>query len=436
MTPRLSIAMTALVLFGCSSSPMKPGPMSPEAPFVEVKDQAPPKVGETHGFTSERTPAQASSIRWVEDSRAVTVTPGGGSSNIMLSPRQIETYQEPYRYTCDMYTWGTTTCEDWVCTGGTGKSELWNAYYSAPREQKAAALDRALLGIGSSTARRLHESGIFNTKARSWQEFRDRMNQALRRGVITGDQYREVFGTYGQQNRINLGYAGDTCRSQYYRCETWGIFSVPDGCSGMRQMERTINVVNRQVQLNVSNPQLQSFESESVTISSGPDFDSVRVSGSDKTQYRLVSRNAMGNDGVSLSIEGVGRNQVALPGSVLQKFELNDSRGNNMNAVITVDPTYIGEGEDKLMVKLQVSHCKPGGFWSLGDCAGNDANSKVTLPAVFQTIKQAKSSFALPEIPSGNAVWISYSLHRENSRWYNNSPVAVRDNMKLKEYKK
>jgi hypothetical protein len=433
---KLLLSLAAIFAAGCASGPMNPAKVSHPVESIYTNNTPhAPKVGDTYGaFPTDRGPAQSYRTYWVEDSKAITVTPGGGSVNVVLNPSQIEAYPESYRYTCNQYTWGTGTCEDYVCEGGSGKSELWNAYYSAPGNQKAAALDRALMGIGESSARKLHASGIFNSKARSWQEFRERMNTALKRGVITDQQYSEVFGTYREQNRRNLGYAGENCRTQYYTCTVYGVFPVVNGCEGIREATRTISVLNKPIQVNISNPQLQSFETETVTVKSGPDFDSVEVLRGDKTDYQM-SKSPTGN-GAIVNLNGVGRYQVALPDSALVGVRFNDGRGQAMNAVVSIDPKFLGEGEDKLIVTLQATHCTPGGFWSAGDCKGSDAKSKIKLPPAYYPMNQATMSFALPSsIPAGDRVWVSYSIHRQGSKWYTSTPVASREE-RIKELKK
>jgi hypothetical protein len=404
------------------------------APVVTNLDSGPMKIGQVMPFPDGRMPAQAATrTYWAEDSKSINITPSGGTANVTLNPRQIEIYQQRYNYDCDKYTWGTVPVTDYVCTGGTGKSDLWNAYYGAPKEQKAKKLDDALKGI-SKSARNLDETQIFKTKPKSWQEFRQRMNTALRKGIINEEEYKNVFGTFGEDNRRNLGYAGETCTAQLTSMEVYGLFSVPNGCTGTREAQRQMGTKPVPVQLTVRNPQLQSFETEDITVKAGEDYESIQVLRSDKTEY-VMQKSSIPN-GAAIVLEGKGRFQVALPSKAFQEVSFNDGAGKNMNVLVAVDPNFLGHNTDKLIFSVQVNHCVAETGWFGGECKGKDAQVMVKEPVQYQTITQAKSSFALPTIPAGNRVWVSYSLFREGSKWYNNAPIGIVQEQKLKELKK
>lgn len=432
----LTIAAVALTT-GCATTHHQGannGDYNDETPVVENLDRELPRVSETKTTEQDRGVAQVGVPRWIADSKSATINPQGGTVNVVLSPRQVMTEEVKYRYTCEIPGWGQTTCQDWDCGSG-GKSDLWNAYYNGPRESKVAALDAALKGV-SGSARRLHESGIFSrSKPRSWPEFRERMNEALRKNVITANEYNEVFGTHGLANRANLGYAGETCVEKTYRCEVWGLFTVVDGCVGTKTKERVLNVFNKPVRATFRNPQLQSFETETVTISAGPDFDSIQVSGGDKTQYRLVSKQPVG-DGADMVFEGVSRIQIPLPAQSLKGATFNDTAGGPLKLFVNVDHRAVGTGDDKLILTVNVSHCESAPWYAkFGDCKGSDKN-KVALPTISRHLIKGGQSFVdLENIPAGRKVFVGYTIHRQNSRWYTNAPVGVRA-QKLKDLKK
>ena len=436
----LTTLTLATALVSCATPPSTSATNTTAANFddgvtsVQRMDTAAPKVSEESGSVV-RQPAQESSTHWIEDSKSISIQPSGGTAAVMLSPRQVLTETESYRYTCEQYGWGVTTCEDYTCSGGVGQSQLWNDYYAANGAGKANALDKALAGV-SGSARRLDQAGVFRTKARSWREFRERMNDALKRGLVTDEEYKKVFGEFGQRNRDNLGYSGSNCQAVQYSCTVYGLFSVQDGCEGTRTHERVINVFNKPVTVTILNPVLQSFENESITVSAGPNYDSIRVGRADKTDYRLVSQNRHANDeGADFVIEGVGRQQIGLPAGALQGVSFNDARGVNLSATVSVDPRTIGQGDDKLIFMIQATHCTPGGFWtSLGDCKGNDDRAKVKMAPIYTRITQAQQVIQLPGIASGEKVWITYQIQRENSKFYNNVPVA-QNSTKIKDLK-
>ena len=401
-------------------------------PFVKNIDQSPAFVGEKAGVV--RQPSQVGSTAWIEDSRTFTVQPSGGNTNFVLSPRQTLTTAALERYTCELPGWGETTCEDYVCSGGVGKSDLWNEYYSTPGPKKIAALDAALQGIGPVGASKLQAAGLFQKKPVSWQEFRQRMNDALRRKVITERMYKDVFNTYGAENRFNLGYTGDRCSSQTYRCEVYGLFPVIDGCTKTVNAEQTINVFNKPITVTVRNPQLQPFETEEVTVVAGPEYESIRVLRSDKTEYR-VSKQPSGN-GAAILLEGVGRYQSALPANSIRSLTFADGRGRNMQAIGNVDPRAIGLGDDKLMLTLSVTHCPTAPWYAkFGECKGRDSVAKVALAPSYTRVTQAQQAIDLPTIPAGHRVWVTATLHRENSRYYTNTPIGGGER-KLPEVKK
>ena len=428
-------AVSLLTVIGCGSEPVKTQAYVAPDPGAVSQTEFVPKAGDVLGAEANRAPAQSNGTTlWHTDSKTISVGPAGGSVNVVLNPRQSMFFERSYQYTCDMLAWASTDCTDYVCTGGAGKSDLWNDYYAARKEGKAAALDAALKGIGQQTAIKLNASGVFEKKPRSWQDFRERMNLALKGNFITADQYREVFATYGQENRSNLGYAGESCRPQVYRCDAYGLVSVVNGCTGKKIEEKVINTLTKNIQVNIRNPQLQRFETESINVTAGQDYNSVMVQRSDKTAYKVEKR-AEG-DNIVITMDGQDRLQIPLPASVLQKISFSDTTGRPLTAVIEVDPNYIGQqGSDRMVVMLQVTHCTPGGFFTAGDCKGTDKVAKKILAAGYFAISQASTALALPVVPSGDRVWVTYAISRENSKWYTNTPTAV-NTQRLSDLKK
>lgn len=433
---RSVIVGLAVLWLGCSSSPKMTTPVgSNETVDVNIGWN---KAPATTSFTTDGDREPAGTLKWEGDSTAVRIQPGGGSYDVTVSPRQVESYQEAYNYTCDMYTWGNTTCYDYECKSGAGSSDLWNAFYKAKKNDKAKALANAITGVGVSTAQKIVDAGTFGSKPRSWKEFQDSIGDVYKAGVITADQYREILGTYADQNRANLGYASEGCVPVSYSCVKYGLFSVTNGCTGYQTKERTVSVNTLNIQVNVQDPKIQSFETDSLTVSATQDYSTVQISQGDKSQYMMLDKN-VGNNGMAMSLKGVSRNMIDLPSSALQGVAFNDATGQSLSAIVTVDPKYIGQGEDKLMIELQLTYCQPPSNWGFfrGDCQGKDATAKTTLEKIYRTISQAQSTIAIPQnIPKGTRIWVSYAIHRENSPWYNNKAVAQVSNVKLSSYKK
>lgn len=416
---RISFAIALLfAAAGCttpSSTPDKP---------AHTVTGAPLKTGDvTKGFPVNRTPSQVIRQYWQPDSSVVQVGTGGGSTLVALTPRLSEVYIHDVPYTCDLPGWGTTSCLDYKCgSSGKGKSELWNAFYSAKGEDKPAALAKAIDGIGKSSAKGLIESKVFQSKPKSWTEFRTAMNKALKGDYITQQQYNEVFGTYGEVNRANLGYAEADCQAFTTTCEVYGMFPVVNGCSQKQQDERVVSHRNVPVQVVVSNPFLQSFETDNLTVSAGGDFDSIQVTGGQYTNYQ-ASKTPTG-DGAIITVNGMSRRMVDVPRGAFKKISFADQRGQNLQYTVEVDPRYLGQGEDKLMMKIEVRHCASGGLFSFqaGDCKGKDKEAMVYEPMQTIQLTQASTNMPITAIPVGHRVWVKYTLSRENSPWYNNTP--------------
>lgn len=115
-------------------------------------------------------------------------------------------------------------------------------------------------------------------------------------------------------------------------------------------------------------------------------------------------------------------------------MSVTDEKGKDLTAKILINPNYLGTGNDRLFLRLQVKHCTPA-FSQMGDCRGRDEKVKVTLPELVIPLDRAETLLTLPKIPKGEVVWVSASLQREGGIWYSREPSLVVNELKLKNRK-
>lgn len=313
----------------------------------------------------------------------------------------------------DVIGWGT--CEDYSCSdSGEGQSELWNKFYSAPKDKKPKALSEAIRGVGESTAEKLVAAQFFSKKPRSWGEFGREIDRAVNMGIIDKGIRSKVLSVYAQDNIRNLGYQAAQCTKTSYPCETvTGTRLVPVQVAKQveREFEKVLESRTRQFVMTITNAQLQSFENETIEITAGMDDGDVSVSAGPFTNYQFSF--ATENGVTKILLNGVARNLVSLPSGAVSGGRLVKKDGKVILSV-SADSQYIpSTGEDKLVVKYVAQTCNVGWF----GC--KKFQDYETADAQTVAITDSNAEITINGVGAGKRVWVTYSFARQNSKLYN-----------------
>lgn len=234
------------------------------------------------------------------------------------TPYDCSYYTEPQFYTI------AGTCYDLQCSGSTGQSRAWNDFYSAKKERKAAKLADAIKGVGEGTASKFVEKGIFNSKPKSWNDFRSAIKTATQIGIISSEQERMILSTYREDNMSNLGYSSNSCKSVAYSCPEIIITSpsvfVPKTCTDVE----TQVIGNKAIlyKVKVENADLLAGETENINVQLSVDPSQISLEPAYYNQYSTQLVNFNGQTGELLT-QGQGRKQVDLPSSYLSNVSIS-----------------------------------------------------------------------------------------------------------------
>lgn len=373
----------------------------------------------------DRVPAQSPTLAWVPTVVTLNVSGADSNANIDVAVNQEMSWTERESFEDTRFEYREVeapgTCYEYTCRGGTGKSELWNAFYSAPRAQKPAALARAIKGIGQPSAEALVNSGYFGSKPRSWQDFAAEIKRAGDRGVIQKSAATAVTSTYRAENLVNLGYAADSCSERAYACTVWVDRLMPVRFTNYRDVVRRKIVATRlyKVTALVSNARLLSTERETVSFrvdENGAVLES-EVS-STYNRYAVVTTPA-GTGNVRVALTGVQRFLRDLSANVVRKDSFETVNG-TPTFTLDIDASFVPNQEDpnsQLVLDYKLMGCKT----ILGICRAHQ-----TLKTESKPLSQSRTAFAV-DIPDGLKTWIEYTVARRNSAYFNDKPTPSRE---------
>lgn len=324
------------------------------------------------------------------------------------------------------------TCYDVSCQGGAGKSELWNAFFSARKEEKPARLAQAIKGVGQSSAEALVNGGYFNSKPKSWDAFKSVINQAAASGAISQQVKTLVLSNFRNENMANLGYNGGGCTSVPYTCEEVTIiqdgYYVSKTCDA--PVEHVINTKQMNYQFNIQNAVLLPSEQESLSFNLTAIPSDATLSPSIYNKYTFQTQQVAENQ-VHVNVMGVTRNQVALPSDAIQSVALIPVDGSSATLQVSVLPAILPVNEqEQLVISYEVKSCKMGflpcGVVSWDEKKTFTANIKdaVTSIPVASTLTGAKK---------GIKIDVEIKVYKQNSIYHNAKPVTKKaDAIKLK----
>jgi hypothetical protein len=171
--------------------------------------------------------------------------------------------------------------------------------------------------------------------------------------------------------------------------------------------------MKRNVSLDVTNPALQSFETDSAVVSVGRDLSDINVEIGPYNRYNVSVDNSSGVSRVRAT--GIQRILVDLPRNVVHSGALK-SRDGKAYFNLAVNSQYLGNGRDQLVLKYNVNTCKMN-FFSI--CLGSyKPGDDVIVP-----ITQTENTIAIP-LQKKTKAKVVYTLARKGSPWYNDSYIG------------
>lgn len=95
---------------------------------------------------------------------------------------------------------GGGTVDTGSTPAGCPKSDPWNCYWNVKNVDKEAILASKIRGVGATTAHKMVEAGAFNSKPRTWEEFKAEIKRLSSKPGLN-DLYDNVVGKFGSSNK-------------------------------------------------------------------------------------------------------------------------------------------------------------------------------------------------------------------------------------------
>lgn len=415
--------VAALLLTGafaaCATSPhhhpgsVPPPPTAPKVIYLQ------------HG---DRNPAQAPDLRWVPAVVPVQVDSAQRGYSTRVTVNQEMSWTERVAFEDTRFEYREVeadyTCYEYVCRGGSGKSELWDAYFAAPRNRKAKALADAIQGIGAVSAEALVTKDYFRSKPRSWQEFTHEINRAARNGVIKKSVATQVIHTHRAANLAQLGYAAGSCSERAMMCTAWVERLVPVSFTNYRNEVRKRVVASRdyEVAVSISNSKLLSTEQEQVQIEIDENGRLVSSEASGALNRYALSATQQGGR-VAVSMTGVQRYLREVNANAVRQDSFVLFNGTPV-FTIDVDPSVLPTSEDsnsQLVLDYAVMTCETN--W-IGTC--KLTRDYMTLRKESKPLTQSRTSFSVDVPGRSLKAWIEYSVSRRNSAFFSDRATPKR----------
>lgn len=310
---------------------------------------------------------------------------------------------------------------------GSGKSEYWNNFYSAPASKKADALAKAIDGIGDVSAASLVKKQYFQSKPRNWEDFESEIHRASAAGVITKSVEYQVLYKYRSENYTKLGYntqLGNVCRLeiQTYYYPTEVVVNRQIYVDEVRTQRDLISTENRSYAIQISGQKLQSFETEMLVFTFDHDTNQFSLAPSDYNNYSLST------EGGKIIVKGLSRKNIGLPWDALPMGATLEASGGMAKFTAPVNKLYIPKSaaDGHLLVSVRVYSCKKGMF---GGCAVFKKDEKIQ-ETVVKDIQSALVTHQF-NITPGRKYWVQYWVNTANSPWYSNNVVQASSSPEL-----
>jgi hypothetical protein len=284
---------------------------------------------------------------------------------------------------------------------GDGSSGNWYGYFNVRASEKAAALAKAIKGIGPAISDKIVDNNLLMNKPNSWREFSLTIRKIERQLEARGYNVKfagQVLEVYGYDNMINLGYgSAQICRYVESMCNQYSV-----------QEFRTLSHhLSRRIVVDVKNQSLQSFETDTVTISVGTEPNDVRVSSTGSNEYL----GTIYNRGQTLELEA---KRILRPISVTEvSSSLVRDAENNFTWTLVLPAKY--SLEDKgAGVEVTYEICRQGVIINCSSIVGGPWKESLTNNSISRII------FTKTLIP-GKTYFIRARLNKVNSQYYSSS---------------
>lgn len=392
------------------------------------------KPGIIYLKAGERSPAGAPQLEWSKGTLSFAITgaaPAGTvTSEVKVNQEMIWTETEFFTDTRSEYQEVVVagTCSDFKCSAGAGKSDLWDAFYSATGEKKAAALDAAISGIGIVSAKNLVVKGYFKSKPRSWDEFTREINTAANRDVIKKSVATLVIENNRYENITKLGYGANSCQEVKRNCDLYitKLVQVPFQNSREVQKRRIVETKTFKVTVNSSGSLLLPDEKDSITLKVD---QTGKVVDADSNGYNTYAIANQATDGQNVNVELKAVNRILRPlSNNMIRQESYVLVADKPTFILDVDPQMIPGKEDpnaQLVIDYTVQVCEYG--WT-GTCGFSSwKNAKMASMVI-----NAARTIIPVDVPRKHKSQILYRVSRKNSIYFDSKGLNERETDEIK----
>ncbi len=378
----------------------------------------------------ERDPSSIRNVRNFWESSSLSITLGSGTKIDQNYPVKFEhftAYEEDKPVTRMVpvveILWEVVRRPVLVCRSeeGRGSSPLWDAFYSARGSEKGKFLAKAIQGVGPVSASSLVEANYFDSKPRSWDDFRDEVERAAKAEVITKNVRHQILYQYRQENMTNLGYQTHISNACTYETESYlapreVVVNRPRTTIETQTIRKLINTERANYRVKVSGQRLQSFETEVIVLNFDKESGQVGLS---STAYNNFSLSLNSN---VITVTGTGRKNIKLPSAVLPRGGTLVKGNGKARFSAPINPTFIPKttADGYLLGSIRITSCRIGTF---GGCSLRNRDER-TEPVVVKTLVPAQVVMTHEfEIQSGRRYWVNHWVNAASSPWYINNVV-------------
>jgi hypothetical protein len=297
----------------------------------------------------------------------------------------------------------TVSCRVPQCSTeiGDGSEGNWHGYFSVKISDKPEALAAAIKGIGPTTAEKIVKFNLLKHKPDSWTDFSRTIRRIEKQLEDRGYNYKfstQVLEVYGYDNLIGLGYGNEkSCRYIDTFCNV----------ASLKEFKTLSHYLNRSLIVDIKNQSLQTFETDTITISAGTQANDIRFSVSGHNNYNgSIYRN-----GAILELDGT-RIKKSLPVSEVLATLSKDGQ-NNFKWGLRVPVKYSAEdqGSD---IEVTYELCREGLFGNCSYTVGGPWKEIIKNNLIERTI------FTSTLVP-GKRYFVRARLNKVNSSYYSSS---------------
>lgn len=304
-----------------------------------------------------------------------------------------------------------------VVVYGDGNGEWYNYWNLRDVSSKAAALQKAIKGVGPARANAIASwtdqawTDKYGQKPRSWSQFKNWMN-AIDDRFRNSNKYKELRGIaavvteqWGEDNKQSLGYSPRSKVDCHLETRTKTIETIEDRWDESFRLVSTVHK-SAKVTTTVTGLNLLPGETEVITAT----FDGIQSSASVSSHHHQISTTGSDDANSTYSFQAV-RTQTSAPNTV----DIRISKSGNQLKVDAFDNSF-----DQLQpykaagtVSISLSIKKDGNFWIFSPTRNQN------LSNLELTSKQGSQIFNLDgKFKSGENIYVEYAIKRLGTSFY------------------